>query len=64
MKLLEWINQQGITQAKFSAVIGVTPGTVSKWVRSGNIPKPPQMKKIEEVTRKKVTAQDFYSDSR
>jgi len=60
MKLKDFLEKEGISNAEFAKRIGVSKMTISRYVRGEAIPKPDIMRRIVKDTKNKVTANDFY----
>jgi len=60
MKLADYLEETGMTQAAFAAKIRVHQRTVTRYVAGGRMPRPTVMKRIEEETDGKVRPEDFY----
>ncbi|HHI82015.1 MAG TPA: 3,4-dihydroxy-2-butanone-4-phosphate synthase, partial [Rhizobiales bacterium] len=61
MNLAQWLKKTGTTQAALGKMLGITQGRVSQLVK-GAAPSFELAGKIEQVTRGKVPAQEFYGD--
>lgn len=59
MRLEEYLASTGKTRAEFARQIGVKQFSVTRYL-NGRIPEPPVMSKIIEVTKGKVSANDFF----
>lgn len=59
MTLASYLAQSGTSHADFAKLIGVSQAAITRYARGDRIPRPAQMQKIAEVTRGKVTANDF-----
>lgn len=60
MKLKNWIEYKKLTGAEFAEMLGVSAAAVSRWLGGSRIPCITQMQAIEELTKGKVKAQDWY----
>jgi transcriptional regulator with XRE-family HTH domain len=60
VKLKNWIDSKKLTGAGFAEMLGVSPAAVSRWLGGSRIPCMAQMQAIEELTKGKVKAQDWY----
>lgn len=59
MKLEDWLDATRTRRNEFAGLIGVTPQTVTGYCDGSITPSLKRARKIEEVTRGEVTAQDF-----
>jgi transcriptional regulator with XRE-family HTH domain len=60
MTLHEWMTANGLTDAEMARKLGVSQAsTVSRYRRFERVPEPMFMKRIEEITKRQVTASDF-----
>jgi len=59
MKLIDFLSEQGISQADFAGSIGVSPATVSRYITGDRAPSSIRVRKIKEVTNGRVTADDL-----
>lgn len=60
MKLKNWMKSKDLTGAGFAEMLDVSPAAVSRWLGGSRIPCMAQMQAIEELTKGKVRAQDWY----
>lgn len=60
MRLSDYLRLTGESQTEFARRIGVTDGTVTKYLHRGHIPRPEIMTAIREATNDAVTPNDFY----
>lgn len=60
MQFAEYVNKQNITQEELAAILDTTQGSICRWLKGENIPRPEQMAKITEWSGGEVTANDFY----
>ena len=60
MKLKNWMKSKDLTGAGFAEMLDVSPAAVSRWLGGSRIPCLDQMQAIEELTKGKVKAQDWY----
>ena len=60
MKLKNWMKSKDLTGAGFAEMLNVSPAAVSRWLGGSRIPCMAQMQAIEELTKGKVKAQDWY----
>jgi transcriptional regulator with XRE-family HTH domain len=58
MKLGAYLSKNTLSREEFARLVGVTPQAVWVWLRGG-MPSAPHMHKIETVTKKQVTIDDF-----
>jgi predicted transcriptional regulator len=59
MQLFDWIKAQNVSISQFSRNIGVERVMVYRYF-AGSVPRFEIIRRIEKITRGKVTAQDFY----
>ena len=59
MKLKEYLKENKITKEQFANSMGVSYGSVIKWVYGDRFPRPTALNKIHELTNGKVTVYDF-----
>lgn len=62
MTLADWLIEHGISQADFASRIESSQPTVSRYVTGLRMPRKDHLRKIREVTRGAVTADDFVSE--
>jgi|TARA_X000001388_G_scaffold75074_1_gene69146 hypothetical protein len=60
MKIKEYLKENRISVAKFSALSGIPAPSMSAYVYGTRIPNPTNMAKIRELTENKVQPNDFY----
>lgn len=58
--LVAYLETTGRTQRWLAEQIGVREATVSAWCRNGIIPRPPQMKRIADVTEGEVPVTSWF----
>lgn len=59
-KFSTWMDDNNKTQEKVARDLGVTQGSISRWMNGENVPRPEVMQKIIKYTGGEVTANDFY----
>ena len=59
MTLLEWLKQENLTAKDFAENNSIPYGSVLKWVYSDRFPRINYLDKIYNITKGKVTANDF-----
>ena len=59
-RLAQYLVERGETERAFAEKLGVSPSTVSRWVRGARTPRPAMIRKILQVTGGCVTAAGFY----
>lgn len=59
MKLENYLTDKKLTQSEFAAMVGVEQSAVSQWLSGLRTPRDAFKKKIFEVTKGAVTANDF-----
>ena len=64
MKLREYLMSNRITHREFGKMIGAHSKEVGAYTTGGRMPRPERMKRIAEVTKGAVTANDFYAPDR
>lgn len=57
--LTRWRNRKGLSFAKFGNLVGASKSMVLRW-EAGQIPTPLYMIRIMAVTKRDVTANDWY----
>jgi DNA-binding XRE family transcriptional regulator len=62
MRLEEYINQKGLTFRKFGALVGVNGSHVFNIAKGKKNPSLPLAKRIENVTKGKVSIAELFSD--
>lgn len=60
MQLKDWLTEEGQTLAEFGERIGRTAEAVRRYANGDRIPDRETMPKIAEVTKGRVTANDFF----
>ena len=60
MKLSAYLEQTGLSDAEFAALIGVNRSTVSRLRRTDQCPSRQTIAAIAKVTEGKVSADDFW----
>lgn len=60
MTLDEYLRERGESEAEFGRRIGRSQACVNRYRRGKRIPTPEDMRKIVRITRRSVTANDFY----
>jgi len=64
MKLSTYMDAQGLNDADMAARIGhCSAAAVDKWRRGLRVPRPEQMRRIQEATAGSVMANDFFAPS-
>lgn len=61
MRLENYLEKMKLTQEQFAQTIGVKQNAVSQWISGDRSPRPNSMRRIYEVTKGKVTANDFIA---
>lgn len=61
MLLRYYLHQKGLKASQFADMIDATEMAVSHYLAGKRIPAPVIMRRIYEVTKGKVTANDFYN---
>lgn len=61
MKLSQYLEANGISQAEFARQVGTTRQNVGRWVGSV-VPRPAEMMRIALLTGGAVTANDFFAE--
>ena len=61
MRLKEWMEQVGMQEGVFAALLNVDQSTVNRWKSGTRIPRPRQMAAIERVTEGAVCPSDFIT---
>lgn len=64
MQLSDYLAKHGITHAAFAERLGVSQGTVTRYVNGDRIPRPEHLVRIKDLTRGKVTVSDFVAKRR
>jgi len=66
MKLKDWLDQEGLTQAEFAIRSGLDQPTISRLIREPERRKPGWniLKAVVDATAGAVTANDFFDDRR
>jgi hypothetical protein len=59
MQLFDWVRSQNVSISQLSRNIGVERAMIYRYF-AGAIPRTSTIRRIEKITRGKVTAQDFY----
>ena len=60
MKLKDWLDKEGLTVSEFARRMGTPQPTVWRYVNGERVPEGEAMRKIAELTKKKVQPNDFY----
>jgi transcriptional regulator with XRE-family HTH domain len=60
MKLKDWLDKEGLTVSEFARLMGSPQPTVWRYVNGDRMPEKEAMRKITELTKRKVDARDFY----
>jgi len=60
MKLKDYRLKHGLTAEQLALAVGVTKATICRYEKGKRKPKDEIMRKISEVTKGKVTPNDFY----
>lgn len=60
MHISEYLNERELSQAQFGAEIGVSQSAVERYVNRKRIPDEDVMRRIYQITKGQVTANDFY----
>ncbi|WP_406853517.1 helix-turn-helix domain-containing protein [Alsobacter sp. KACC 23698] len=63
MKLADYLAKHGLSHSDFAAKISVSQASVTRYVQGQRTPRPAHMRRIREVTRGAVTANDFIGTS-
>lgn len=59
MQLRDWLSNKRMKPEEFASAIGASKGAVLKWMYGERFPRRNQLEQIREVTKGKVTANDF-----
>lgn len=59
MKLANFLESKGISQAKFADLIGVEQAAISRYITGTRMPRKEHLARIRTVTGGAVTADDF-----
>jgi predicted transcriptional regulator len=59
MKLADYLDTNDLTHDRFAALIGTTQAAVSRYATGKRTPRGPILRRISEVTKGKVSANDF-----
>jgi DNA-binding transcriptional regulator YdaS (Cro superfamily) len=59
MTLAEFLSDQGLSQAKFGAWIGVSAPTINRYIKGKRAPSATNVRKIKAITKGLVTADDL-----
>ena len=62
MQLFDWIKAERVSISQFSRNIGVERVMVYRYF-GGSVPRAKIIRRIEKITRGRVTAQDFYENA-
>lgn len=60
MKLDDFLRTKNIDRAEFAAQVGVSPQAIERYANGKRIPFKAAMKRIFQVTKGKVDANEFY----
>tara|TARA_R110000751_G_scaffold56451_4_gene120416 strand:- start:1699 stop:1881 length:183 start_codon:yes stop_codon:yes gene_type:complete len=60
MQLRDWLASKRMKPDEFAKAAGASKGAVLKWMYGERFPRRSQLDKIREVTKGKVTANDFF----
>ena len=63
MRLIEYLKQEGITQAKFARKIKLSPAGVCRIIKGNRFPRPETIAAIDFWTQGQVTHNDFYEEA-
>tara|TARA_R110001599_G_scaffold249499_2_gene449371 strand:- start:56 stop:280 length:225 start_codon:yes stop_codon:yes gene_type:complete len=63
MRLIEYLKQEGISQAKFARKIKMSPAGVCRIIKGNRFPKPQTMAAIDFWTQGQVTHDDFNREA-
>lgn len=58
MTLYDWMVQEGVTGHELTLQLGVSPGTIARWIK-GNEPMPKYLRRVIRRTKGQVTREDF-----
>lgn len=61
MTLAEYMKNASLTDADMAAKLGCSEGAVKKWRYRERMPRPEQLRQIDEITGGAVTANDFVA---
>jgi transcriptional regulator with XRE-family HTH domain len=62
MRLIDWLTENGISQAEFARRSGVEQPNVSRYANGSRRPNAIVLKRIEHATAGAVTANDFFEE--
>lgn len=60
MQLIDYLKQEGISQAKFARKIKLSPAAVCRIIKGNRFPRPKTISDIDFWTQGQVTHDDFY----
>ena len=63
MKLKDYLREKQISPDEFAEQVGASKFGVLKWVRGERTPRGDAMRKIQEITKGKVTPGDFFGEA-
>ncbi len=62
MRLDTYLQKHDLTQEQFAVLVGVTQNAVSQWISGQRCPRPQYLKNIANVTKGRVSANDFLPE--
>ena len=62
MKLQQWKDKEGLTNQQIADLVGVSQGSISRYINHVVRPEWPNIQKIITATNGEVTANDFLPD--
>ena len=62
MRLDTYLQKYDLTQEQFALLVGGTQSAVSQWISGQRCPRPKYLKIIVDVTKGRVTANDFMRE--
>lgn len=63
MRLKQYLDANGISQAAFARMIGTSQVTVSRYIKGQRFPHPTTIAKIFKATKGKVSVRDWYEQA-
>lgn len=63
MQLIDYLKQEGISQAKFARKIKMSPAGVCRIIKGNRFPRPETILAIDFWTQGQVTHDDFYKQA-